>query len=355
VLVVLISALAGGTLAHLTGNGRPGAAVASAARPSAPDPVPSGHRAEPEPVTPPAPLPDADRTPTPEPAPVQEPEPRPHDPMASALAQGRVISGATPHRLILFTFDDGPDLRHTPQLLRTLDTLGIKAVFFLTADRIAPDTPWGRRQGELAREVARRGHWIGNHTVDHVQLPLLDNASVLEQLRRSEQIFESVFGSRPWLFRPPGGARSERVDGLVEGKGYTQVMWNLGTGDFQVRTPEDVLATFEAVFERRRTEHGEQGGIVLMHDIHEWSVEAVPLMVNALRRRNCALLERGEELYDIVDDPRLFFQARQKGDGPGTQADAAQLPPSVLWARQARARAEAERYCAEPPLVASTR
>jgi peptidoglycan-N-acetylglucosamine deacetylase len=353
---VVLSALAGGLLAHMTGSARPGTAAASivaqeegAAR--------TAHRAGAEPVSPPKPLAqdpfdqaglDTELPP--------EPEPRPHDPMMSQLAEGRVMTGATPHRLILFTFDDGPDLRHTPRLLNTLDELGIRAVFFLTAERILPDTAWGRRQAELAREIARRGHVIGNHTVDHVQLPLLPNSSVLAQLTESERIFERVFGSRPWLFRPPGGARSARVDEIVEGRGYTQVMWNLGTGDYQVRTAEEVLATFDSVFERRTRENGERGGIVLLHDIHEWSVEAFPRIVSRLRQRNCALLERGEELYDIVDDPRLFFAPREKGDPAGTAAAEARLRPEVLWARQARARSEAQGYCAGAGVrVASSR
>jgi peptidoglycan-N-acetylglucosamine deacetylase len=352
-LLIILSAVAGGTIAHLTGNAHPQAASASALPESTAERAVQGPRAEPEPVMPPAPIPDDPHEPEPTQATV-EPEPRPHDPMGSGLAEGRVISGATPHRLILFSFDDGPDLRHTPRLLQILDDLDVKAVFFMTAERIAPDTPWGRRQAELAREVARRGHIIGNHTLDHSQLPLLDNVSVLEQLRTSEAIFERVFGSRPWLLRPPGGARSERVDGLVEGRGYTQVMWNLGSGDFQVRTAEEVVATFEAVFERRREEQGERGGVILLHDIHEWSVEAVPLLVRSLRDRNCELLARGEELYDIVDDPSLFFEARGKGDAPGVAAAPAQLTPQVLWARQARARSEARRYCADDR-VASNR
>lgn len=360
-LVVLLAATAGGTLAHLTGSARPRPASAAAARAAEPAPAPPGAwEAQPEPVTPPDPVPEdphdeAQAAPSDDAEEREAPEPRPHDPMGSNLAEGRVITGATPHRLILFTFDDGPDLRHTPRLLRTLDRLGIKAVFFLIADRIKPDTPWGRRQAELAREIARRGHLIGNHTLDHPQLPLLDNAAIQAQLRQSEQIFERVFGSRPWLIRPPGGARSARVDELVEQQGYTQMLWNLGTGDFQVRSPEDVVSTFESVFERRRQEHGEQGGIILLHDIHEWSVDALPQLVQTLRRRNCALLEAGEELFDIVDDPRVFFQPRSEGDDPGTEAEPARLSPRALWARQARVRAEAERDCAQEPLVASQR
>lgn len=260
------------------------------------------------------------------------------------FGDGMVISGGTPHRMILFTFDDGPDLRYTPKLLDTLDELGVRAVFFLTADRIVPSSAWGLRQVELAREIAARGHLIGSHGYDHKQMPLLDDAAVGRQLEQCEQVFEEVFGERPWLFRPPGGARSERTDRLIESRGYTQMVWNLGTGDFQVRSAEAVVETWLRVLERREIEFGERGGIVLLHDIHPWSVDAVPQMVAELRRRNCELLEKNEELYDIVDDPRFFFVPR--ADAPyGSPAPALRIAPEVLERRQARVRADAELRC----------
>lgn len=356
-MVVALSALAGGALAHAAAGGEsPAPAAASDLREGAPAGAEGKHRpktATPEPITPPETVRDAHGASAPSPAP--GPSPRPYDPMGTSYADGRVMTGAAEQRLILFTFDDGPDRRYTPRLLDILDEHGIRAVFFMTAGQIRPDSPWGRRQAELAREVARRGHLIGNHTVDHLQLPLLDNDSVLSQLTDSERIFERVFGARPWLMRPPGGARSERVDALVEGRGYTQMLWNLGTGDFQVRTPQEVLDTWKAVAERRERENGERGGIVLLHDIHEWSVEAVPLLVREIRRRNCRLLAEGEELYDIVDDPAPFFTRTGEGSSPGAAAPPARFAPEEHARRQARLRTEARGYCEDGSLVASNR
>ncbi len=280
----------------------------------------------------------------PEPEPPVELEPR-IGTLAPSLAGGQIISGATPHRLILFTFDDGPDIRYTPRLLDSLDEYGIRAVFFLTAYRMAGTAPWQRRNRELAREIARRGHIIANHTVDHVQLPLLDTMGVRAQVEGADAVFEELFGGRSWLIRPPGGSRSARVDNLRGARGYTQVLWNLGTGDFQVSDPEAVLRTFRRVLARRERENGERGGIVLLHDTHEWSVDALPRIVGWLRQRNCELAERGEELYDIVDDPRYFHTAR--GDeGASTLAPPAEPALEVLARRQHRIREETQQRCA---------
>lgn len=277
------------------------------------------------------------------------PAPAPHEgALGRRFRGGKIITGATPHRLILFTFDDGPDVRHTRELLDVLDRLGIKAVFFVTAQRISPHHPWGREHAAIASEIAARGHLIGNHTVEHVQLPLLDDEAVKDELRRSERIFREVLGERPWLLRPPGGARSARTDRLVGRRGYTQVMWNLGAGDADARTAREVVETWTRKLDRRARKEGEKGGIVLLHDTHSWSVKAVPRIVETIRERNCRLLERGKELYDIVDDPRLFFAARD-GAPYDTEAPPADPPREAVARRQAELRVETAQRCSGSP------
>jgi peptidoglycan/xylan/chitin deacetylase (PgdA/CDA1 family) len=262
----------------------------------------------------------------------------------AAYGGGRIIEGGTPHRLIFFTFDDGPDRRTTPLLLDRLDAVGVKAGFFLTAGRIAGRNAMEREQATLAREILARGHLLGNHTVDHMQLPLLDDNAALAQVIGAETIFKRVLGFRPVLMRPPGGARSARIDELLAQRGYTTVLWNLGAGDFQVKSAREVFDVFRKVLERRERESGDRGGVVLLHDTYSWSVDAFQLIWAELWARNCRLLARGEELYDIVPDLSFFYQAR--GTAPaGKVADPARPPARVLAERQTRLRAEAKQRC----------
>jgi len=268
------------------------------------------------------------------------------DAVSSNLRDGRVITGATPHRFILFTFDDGPDVRYTRALLDALDAAEIRALFFLTARRFQGPTPYERGLADIAREIVARGHRVGSHTMDHIQLPLVSTPDLTVQVEDSAAVIERELGAPPALIRPPGGSRSPRVDGYIAERGFTQVLWNLGTGDVVVRSADEVLTTFRGVLWVRERDHGERGGIVLLHDIHAWSVEAFPRIVAYLDRRNCELLERGEELYDFVDDPALFFEARAEGDAPDAEAHA-ELPAALVARRQIRARARAEARCAD--------
>jgi peptidoglycan/xylan/chitin deacetylase (PgdA/CDA1 family) len=275
-------------------------------------------------------------------APFRVPEAAPevldsHSGLGEQYRDGAIITGSTPHRLILFTFDDGPDRRTTPLLLDRLDEAGVRAVFFLVASRIAGATPTERQDAAVAREIVKRGHLVGNHTLDHAQLPLLDEEAALHQIVTAEKLFEKVYGARPWLFRPPFGAHSPRIDSLLAERGYTTLLWNLGGGDFQVRSADEVFQTWLKVFQRRELENGDRGGVILLHDTYAWSVDAFLRIVSHLRTRNCELLERGEELFDFVDDPALFFVPRADGDA-STEAPPALLAPEDLAARQARLR-----------------
>jgi peptidoglycan/xylan/chitin deacetylase (PgdA/CDA1 family) len=280
----------------------------------------------------------------PRPAPIVEPvhpEPGPdvvqlppigsRDVTGSRFPSGLTVHGGSKHRAILLTFDDGPSRRTTPRLLDMLDELGITALFFVKSESFGNGNPWEREHAAIVREIVRRGHMIGNHTETHRQLPLLRNAEIEAELALSERKIQRTIGRKPRLIRPPGGALSERVEQLLAENGYTSVMWTLYPGDLEVHTPEEVVRTFFRVLDRRERETGERGGIVLLHDTKQHSLDAVPRLVEALQKRNCRLLEEGEELYDIVDDLGYFI--------PGHQ------PDQTLEERQEALRERAQRTC----------
>lgn len=247
---------------------------------------------------------------------------RPRDATGSRFPSGLTIRGGTTRRMLLFTFDDGPSKRTTPHLLDTLDRLGIRAIFFLTSESFGNGNPWEREHADIVREIVRRGHMVGNHTETHRQLPLLDNAEIQTELARSGRKIARAAGTYPRLIRPPGGALSKRVEQLLGENGYSSVMWALYPADLEESTPEGVVRMFFHVLDRREQETGERGGIVLMHDTKLHSVDALPRIVRALQRRNCSLLERGEELYDIVDDLGYFISDYPVDETPEERQEA---------------------------------
>ncbi len=246
-----------------------------------------------------------------------------------------VITGASRHRLVLFTFDDGPHGHYTPRVLDVLEREQIRALFFVVPGRIARGGPRADEEAALLREIAARGHWIGSHTQDHEHLNTLDEIAVREQIVSSEATLEEVLGVRPTIFRPPGGARSEASDRILAERGYSQWLWTLVSGDFLTTDPDRVLSIFQRSV-RGRERRGLPGGIVLLHDTHRWTAEALPELIAYLWRRNCALYRAGEELYDPSPDPAWYLEA---------QSELVEPPAAELEAHQAALRARAAERC----------
>ena len=138
------------------------------------------------------------------------------------------IFGATLHHTrrrgeVALTFDDGPNPAITPQLLALLERHSVRATFFLVG-RFARACP------ELVREIAARGHALGNHTETHPNLALLRGARVEQEVRRgSDSIAEALRGAgrAPAWMRPPFGYRGPQVAGAVRRAGLRGVaMWS---------------------------------------------------------------------------------------------------------------------------------
>lgn len=324
-LVGVISTAAGALIAHLTAAQAPPASqpTPAVAITIAPDPAPPV-------VNPPEPV-------------ALVPEPPPRDAVRSDLGGGSIITGGSEQRLLLFTFDDGPDPRYTRRLLEQLAQREVHAVFFLSAERFAGSSPWAENNRAIVREIVAAGHTIASHGHRHIQFTRLSSAALNEELDDAEAAFVAAVGLRPVLVRPPGGARSPRTDALLSARGYTTMMWNLGTGDAQVRTADEVVETFRRVLYVREHETGTRGGVVLLHDIHAWSLEAFPRILDSIERRNCQLYEAGEELYDVLDEPDAFI--RPLGDDPSADAAWARLPDDVHAARQRSLREAAQARC----------
>ena len=243
-----------------------------------------------------------------------------------------VITGATKHRLLHFTFDDGPEPEQTPRLLDLLDRYEMKATFFFSTSRFVSREARNARAVELAKEVARRGHNLGSHSSEHQRMAKLAPPALRDQLRRSDEAFESIFGAQTRLFRPPFGSRNTALDAMLAERGDATVMWNIGMADWVKREPSLIELTFFRVLERNERDRGERGGVILMHDTHAWSVDAFARIAAELERRNCALLASGEELYDSTEDLTYF---------------AVEPAAEVLSGRQAALRQRMSKRCAK--------
>jgi peptidoglycan/xylan/chitin deacetylase (PgdA/CDA1 family) len=217
------------------------------------------------------------------------------------LQGGGIVMGPIQHRLLHFTFDDGPDARTTPHLLDLLDRYGVKATFFFSTSRFDNREKRNAAAPDLAHEVARRGHQLGSHGYQHQRMARMKPPELQFQMSNSEAMFQKVFGTRTFLIRPPFGSRNEALDQMLADGRYVTVIWNIGMADWNQRPPDQIEQTFWRVVARNESERGERGGVILLHDTHAWSIEAFALIMDSIAKKNCELLGAGEELYDVVE------------------------------------------------------
>jgi peptidoglycan/xylan/chitin deacetylase (PgdA/CDA1 family) len=173
-----------------------------------------------------------------------------------ALAPGAQLFGRTLRRLddassMAITFDDGPNPAVTPGVLEILARQNATATFFLIGQRV-------RAFPGLAREIAERGHALGNHTETHPSLTFLSTGRIAEELQRCDDAITSATGKTARWMRPPFGYRSPLLDSIVRRRGGAGVaMWNVAAKDWRTHAPESVI-------QRLRRARG--GDIVLLHD-----------------------------------------------------------------------------------------
>jgi peptidoglycan/xylan/chitin deacetylase (PgdA/CDA1 family)/uncharacterized caspase-like protein len=183
----------------------------------------------------------------------------------------------------LLTFDDGPHPRHTDRILEVLGRFGAPGVFFELGENLstlkADDTLQPTRAASASRRLLAAGHVIGNHSFTHALLPKLGAAELAREIELTNRAVAGVPAAAPSLFRPPYGARNARVLAALRERGMKSVLWNVDSRDWADPVPSSVA-------ERVVSEAEAQGrGIILFHDIHARTVEALPLVLETLQSR----------------------------------------------------------------------
>ena len=149
------------------------------------------------------------------------------------------------------TFDDGPNMAITPHLLTLLDRYQVKATFFLIGKHV-------RACPDLAREVAARGHSIGNHTETHPSLLWMSRRRIIQQLSQCQDAIEQATGQRPTIMRPPFGERGPQLQSAVRQAGLHGVaMWSLTAFDWKPQPAERLI---------RRLRGAGNGDVIVLHD-----------------------------------------------------------------------------------------
>lgn len=166
--------------------------------------------------------------------------------------------------MIALTFDDGPKASTTPSILDTLEKYGARATFFVLGNS-AKNNP------DILQRMVSIGCQIGNHSYSHPDLKTYSATNVAYQIDTTEAIVSSIVGFEPAVVRPPYGSYNKDIMAIAD-KPF--ILWSVDTLDWKYRDAEYVK---NYVLKTAR-----DGAIILMHDIHSTTAEAVKSIVPEL-------------------------------------------------------------------------
>ncbi len=192
---------------------------------------------------------------------------------AEQRAQQAVNTG---RKLVALTFDDGPSYATTPRLLDVLREKGVKVTFFVVGNMAngAPD---------LLRREEAEGHEVGSHTTAHVNFSYLNAEQTQAEFAAMNQIFNNILGHPSRIARPPYGNYTEITQVYA---GQPMIYWTVDTLDWKYR---------DAGWVRQQAVGGAfDGAIILMHDIHPTTVDAVAGIIDDLKAQGYELLTVSE-------------------------------------------------------------
>jgi peptidoglycan-N-acetylglucosamine deacetylase len=190
---------------------------------------------------------------------------------------------------IAMTFDDGPSATLTPKLLDLLAAHHIKATFFVIGENVA-------EHPDIIARAAREGHEIGNHSWSHPNFAKMSDLGVRSQLQRTDDAIKSAAGMRPTLLRPPYGSITAREKRWIHDEfGYQIILWDVDPYDWKRPGP--------AVVRNRILKETQPGSIVLSHDIHPGTIEAMPSTFDALEAKGFKFVTVSELIRMAVAQP----------------------------------------------------
>ncbi len=185
-----------------------------------------------------------------------EPFKGPKSSAKEAVEQGKPI--------IALTFDDGPMDGKTDIILDELEKYNAHATFFVVGNQAEKCPELLKRQIDLGCE-------IGNHTYSHASLSSLNVSQIENQINKTNTIVQQATGIVPSLVRPPYGNKNQTVKNTVKSP---LILWDVDTLDWKTKNTNSTI--------NKVLNEAADGNIILMHDIHDSTVEAIKTIIPKL-------------------------------------------------------------------------
>ena len=249
----------------------------------------------------------------------QELQPKEEQKPARVATVGKRVARVegVPGKYVALTFDDGPSATLTPRVLDILKANNARGTFFVLGRNAAAHK-------DILRRAEAEGSEIGVHTWSHPQLTRISAERVHDEISRTVNVIEQALGHKPVVMRPPYGASNAAlVNKMFDNYGMRSILWDVDTLDWKHHNP---ARTVEAA-----DKHARSGSIILVHDIHATTVDAIDALVKTLQAKGYTFVTVSDliEMAETGTDALVLQRHRNPGTalaGGATPAAAPALP-----------------------------
>jgi peptidoglycan/xylan/chitin deacetylase (PgdA/CDA1 family) len=176
-------------------------------------------------------------------------------------------------RTVALTFDDGPDPRWTPQILRLLAQHHAKATFC----EIGPNA---RANPGLVKRITAAGHRLCDHSVHHDEQQSHKSVDYnRHEIVDAQRDIAAAAGpgAKLWYYRAPGGDFSPAIREIAAARGLRPLGWTVDSEDWKRPGVNVILDNINTELK--------PGAVVLMHDAggdRTQTVEALRILLDRL-------------------------------------------------------------------------
>ena len=196
-------------------------------------------------------------------------------------------------KVVALTFDDGPDGNTTPQALDILAKYKIKATFFVQGKNIAGNEA-------ILKRMQADGHEIGNHSWNHPVLTQLSLEDAKKQITDTEAAITNVLGKSSKLMRPPYGAISDDIRNSLD---LSFILWDVDSLDWKSKNEASIFTEIQ--------HQTSDGAIILLHDIHQPSVNSLPKVIEYLQEQGYSFVTVSELLNTRLKPHEIYYSRNQ--------------------------------------------
>lgn len=182
-------------------------------------------------------------------------------------------------KLIAFTFDDGPYTPVTESLLDRLDTYNARVTFFTLGSRLDENADYRN----TAKKAFDMGNQIASHTYSHSTLTSLSQEQLEQEIAKANAAVNNVIGMEPDAIRPPYGFINDNVSAAMK---KHIVLWGIDPEDWKYRDANTICNNIVS--------HAYDGGIVLLHDLYQTSVDGAIMAMEKLKDQGYAFVTVNE-------------------------------------------------------------